>query len=303
MIADPHSILSVSGRTRLLGVCGWPVQHSLSPPMHNAALRAAGLDYVYVAFPIDPAHFQQAARGLGRAGLVGLNCTVPHKYAALEFCDSVDDEARLVQAVNTIHYLPNGRTEGTNTDIEGYTQTLRHEGDFDMAARTVVQLGAGGTGRATALAAVKARVGQLVLVNRTLEKAQALARELLAWNADARIETLSPLANPDEVRHALGRADLVTNVTSLGLREGDPFPCDVAHISPQALVFDAPYSPQGATAWLRAAAAHGCRTLDGLGMLVRQGAASFLTWTGVEPDLEVMFGAIETATQGGEADD
>ena len=286
----------LTGRTRLLGVCGWPVEHSLSPPMHNAALRAAGLDFVYVPFPIDPARFDEAARGLGAAGLVGLNCTVPHKFAALDFCDTVSDEARLVQAVNTIHYLPDGTTSGTNTDVEGYIESLRHEGGFDFAGKAVVQLGAGGAGRATALGALKAGAARLTLVNRTLVRAEALADELRALYPEAHVAALSPGEAPDRVHEAIGLANLVTNVTSLGLHDEDAFPCAVDDIPENALVFDAAYTAERSTAWLRAASERGCATLDGLGMLVRQGAASFRIWTGVEPDLAVMFEAIEMAT-------
>jgi len=259
--------------------------------MHNAAIRAARLDFIYVAFPIHPERFAEAARGLGAAGLVGLNCTVPHKFAALKFCDEISDEARLVQTVNTIHYRPDGTTSGTNTDVEGYIETLRNEGDFDFSGKTVVQLGAGGAGRATALGALKAGAVRLVLANRTPEKAEELAVELRPLFPDACIEAIPLTSAPDALRHA----HLVTNVSSLGLHEKDPFPCDAADIPEDALVFDAAYTAQGSTAWLRAAAARGCDTLDGFGMLVRQGAASFRTWTGVAPDLDVMFDAIRRA--------
>lgn len=290
-MALDNSPLPISGRTRVLGVTGWPVEHSLSPLIHNAALRAAGLDYVYVAFAIPPDRFETAMRGLAAAGVVGINCTVPHKHAALRLCDTLSTEARLAQAVNTLHFTPDG-IYGTNTDVEGYIETLRQDAGFDLARRRVVQFGAGGAGRAMALGALKAGAAELLLVNRTLEKAESLARDLLELYPGLTVMSLSPESHAEEVRGALARADLVVNATSLGLRREDTFPCEAADVSPRALVFDAVYSRQGATRWLRAAQERGCRTLDGLGMLVRQGAASFRLWTGVEPDLKVMFAAL-----------
>ncbi len=287
---------SISAETRLLGVAGWPVHHSLSPRMQNAALCAAGLDYVYLAFPIPPESFGKAARGLADAGMVGLNCTVPHKHAALELCDETSEEARLVGAVNTLSFREDGSIYGTNTDVEGYVETLRRDGEFEFYGKKVVQLGAGGAGRGMALGAVRSGARELVLVNRTREKAEALAADLRQLFPEARIQTLAQDAESgDALRGHLESADLVTNATSLGLRETDPMPCDPEYLREGMMVFDAAYTAQRSTAWLRQAAERGCKTLDGLGMLVRQGAASFRLWTGVEPDLQVMFAALPGA--------
>ena len=143
-----------------------------------------------------------------------------------------------------------------------------------------------------AFGALEGRAARITIVNRTVEKAQSLASDLRALYPGAEATALSPHGNVEEVRSALREADLVANATSLGLKEGDPPPCDPADLSPQSLVFDAAYTAQRSTAWLRAATARGCATLDGVGMLVRQGAASFRIWTGVEPDLDAMFEAL-----------
>jgi len=283
----------LSAHTRLRGVAGWPGHHSLSPRMQNAALCAAALDYVYLAFPISPESFEQAVRGLAAAGMVGLNCTVPHKHAAMMLCDEVSEEARLVGAVNTLFFRENGTIYGTNTDVEGYVETLRRDGEFDFSGKKVVQLGAGGAGRGMALGAIRSGVAELILVNRTIEKAEALATDLRCLFPEAHIQVLGQEAESEVVlRGHLESADLVANATSLGLRETDPMPCDPVCLPAGGLVFDAAYTAQRSTAWLRRAADRGCRTLDGLGMLVRQGAASFRPWTGVEPDLKVMFAAL-----------
>lgn len=284
----------ISTKTRLLGVLGWPVAHSLSPQIQNAALRAAGLDYVYLAFAVPPEQFEAALRGFAAAGVVGLNCTVPHKHAALAACDMLSDVAKVVGAVNTLHFREDG-IHGTNTDVEGYVETLRHEGGFDFAGRTVVQLGAGGAGRGMALGALVAGAARLVIVNRTRDKALALAEELGMLHPGVDISALSPETDAPAVRAALAEADLVANATSLGLREGDSFPCEVEALPPRCIVFDAAYTAQRSTAWLRAAERHGCPTLDGLGMLVRQGAAALRLWTSAEPDLAAMFAALPSA--------
>jgi shikimate dehydrogenase len=261
--------------------------------MQNAALCAAGLDYVYLAFPIPPESFEKAARGLAAAGMVGLNCTVPHKHAALALCDEVSEEARLVGAVNTLSFRADGSIYGTNTDVEGYVETLRQDGGFDFSGKKVLQLGAGGAGRGMALGAVRSGARELILVNRTREKAESLAADLRQLFPGARITVLSQeTESEDALRGHLESADLVTNATSLGLRDTDPMPCDPESLPIGGLVFDAAYTAQRSTAWLRGAAERGCRTLDGLGMLVRQGAASFRLWTGAEPDLRVMFAAL-----------
>ncbi|MBN1867567.1 shikimate dehydrogenase [Candidatus Sumerlaeota bacterium] len=281
----------ITTRTRLLGVLGWPVEHSLSPAIHNAALRAAGLDYIYLAFPVAPESFEKVVLGMAAAGAVGLNCTVPHKFAAFEMCANMSDEARLVGAVNTLHFRRDG-IYGTNTDVEGYADSLRHDGGFDPENKRVIQIGAGGAGRAMALAVLEAGAADLTIVNRTLSNAEELAEELWKRFPRAEIQVLSSERHGPSIAQALKRADLVANAAKLGLNEGDPFPCDPSHIPPAALVFDAAYTSRGATAWLAAAAKRGCRVLDGLGMLVRQGAASLRIWTGIEPDLDAMFQAL-----------
>jgi shikimate dehydrogenase len=245
---------------------------------------------VYLAFPIPPERFEEAARGLAAAGMLGLNCTIPHKDAALRLSDHVTEEAQMARAVNTLSFRADG-IHGANTDIEGFTETLRHEGGFDFDGASVAQLGAGGAGRAMAFASLLAGASALTLANRTAEKAQALAEELRERFPGRRVDIFG-FDQTEELGRALSRAELVVNATSLGLREGDPFPCEIGDLGQSALVFDAAYTTEGSTAWLRAAARRGLRVLDGLGMLVRQGAASFRIWTGLEADVEAMFGAL-----------
>ncbi|MFW6286443.1 MAG: shikimate dehydrogenase, partial [Candidatus Sumerlaeota bacterium] len=283
----------ISSQTKLLGVAGWPVNHSLSPRIQNAAIRAAGLDFVYVAFPIEPEVFEMAVRGMAAAGMIGLNCTVPHKHAALKICKEVSEEARLVGAVNTLHFRAPGRIVGHNTDVEGFVETLRHDAGFEITGKTVVMLGAGGAARGMAVGALQQKARRLVLVNRTLENAEKLRNDFASRFPDTVIECLSPQSAAPEAARALSQADLVVNATSLGLKEGDPLPCPLEPVRTSALVFDAAYTDERSTAWLRKAASRGIRTLDGIGMLVRQGSASLRIWTSIEPDLSTMFDALK----------
>jgi shikimate dehydrogenase len=282
-----------TSQTKLLGVAGWPVNHSLSPQIQNAAIRAAGLDFVYVAFPIEPDCFEMAVRGMAAAGMIGLNCTVPHKHSAMKVCKEMSEEAKLVGAVNTLHFRAPGRIVGYNTDVEGFVETLRHDAGFEMQGKTVVMLGAGGAARGMAVGALQQKAARLVLVNRTLENAEKMQSDFGPRFPETKIESYSPQSAAAEAAKALSQADLIVNATSLGLKEGDPLPCPLEPVRTGALVFDAAYTEERSTAWLRKAAGRGIRTHDGLGMLVRQGAASLRIWTGIEPDLGAMFKALE----------
>ncbi len=282
-----------TSQTKLLGVAGWPVNHSLSPQIQNAAIRAAGLDFVYVAFPIEPDCFEMAVRGMAAAGMIGLNCTVPHKHAAMKVCKEMSEEAQLVGAVNTLHFRAPGRIVGYNTDVEGFVETLRHDAGFEMQGKTVVMLGAGGAARGMAVGALQQKAARLVVVNRTIENAEKMKADFQSRFPDTQMECYSLTTAAAQAAKALSQADLVVNATSLGLKEGDPLPCPLEPVASGALVFDAAYTEERSTAWLRKAASRGIRTHDGLGMLVRQGAASLRIWTGIEPDLGAMFKALE----------
>ena len=167
---------------------------------------------------------------------------------------------------------------------------------FDFTGQNVVLFGAGGAGRAIAYGILKAGAAHLSIVNRTLDKAVVLKDELAPLFPGQAITTLALHEDAAAVDAALATAGLVANSTSLGLKDSDPQPCDPAKIAQGAVVFDAPYTAEGSTAWLRAAQKCGLKTLDGFGMLVRQGAASFRIWTGVEPDIQVMFDALKKRT-------
>ncbi len=277
--------MKISGATRLVGVFGWPVRHSLSPPMHQAAFDALGLDWAYVPFPVAPENMPRAVRGIAALGLAGANVTIPHKEAAARLADVVDDEARAIGAVNTLTVLDDGRIHGMNTDADGFLESLRIDGGFEPQGKTAVLLGAGGAGRAMAFALCRAGVERLSIVNRTLEKARLLARDLLDFGAAMPVLAIERGGAAE--REALSAAQLLANSTSIGLRAGDGLAADVSLLPAGSAVYDCVYTPLE-TPLLRAAAQRGLIAIPGLGMLARQGARSFERWTGQKPDVDLM---------------
>jgi shikimate dehydrogenase len=263
----------VSGHTRVAGIIGWPVEHSLSPEMHNAAFAALGLDWVYVAYPVDPARLSEAVPGLAAAGVAGLNVTIPHKQAVLDCCSAVSPAVEAIGAANTLIPDGNGGWRADNTDAPGFLRAVDEAAPVDVRGQRVLLIGAGGAARAVAFA-LRGRGAEVLVANRTAAKAAELG---------------TPVAfAPGALDEAAAQSAMVVNCTSLGLH-GDGVPDDlpVAVLGPGHVVVDVVYRP-GGTPWLAAAAGRGARVVDGLGMLLHQGAAAFVEWTGLEPPVAVM---------------
>lgn len=275
-----------------VGVFGDPVAHSLSPLMHNAALAACGLEAQYVAIHATAAEFPDAAAALGRAGWVGANVTIPHKYAARQICREVDDYAGLVGAVNTLVVDESGLV-GFNTDGPGLVRAIREEFYVDLRDLRVLLLGAGGgAGRAIACQCALEGCERLLLVNRTFEKARALAGELEPRFRSARL--LGPtdrcFAIPWEekfLREEIAQSDLIINATSIGMKRTDPPALPSSFLTPNLLVYDTVYA-MARTRLLEEAANAGARGANGLSMLLHQGALSFEIWFNRSAPLEAM---------------
>ncbi len=270
----------INGQTRLFGIIGDPVEHSLSPVMHNAAFKALGLNAVYV--PMCPSDLEEGFGGLRALGFVGVSVTVPFKVAVMPLLDAVDPVARDIGAVNTLHFqqTPEGKVvcHGCNTDWLGANQALGEA--LAPAGRTVLLIGAGGAARAIGFGLRQAGAS-ILLTNRTEAKGIQLAAELGA--------TFIPAAAVPEVR-----ADALVNTTSVGMQpHGEAIPIDPDLLGRFGVVMDIVYAPL-ATRLLREAAARGCRTIDGLRMLLYQGVAQFRLWTGQEPPVKVMHEALIT---------
>lgn len=286
-------VSGISGRTRVCGIVGWPVEHSFSPAMHNAAFAALELDYVYVPFPVPPSNLPGAVTAVRDLGLAGVNVTIPHKTAVLPLLDELSREARLTGAVNTI-VNRSGRLIGDNTDGKGFLRSLVENAKFLPSGKTALILGAGGAARALAIELALAGAKKLVITNRSQERAAELAgfitektgvkAEIVPWPA-GRFETI-----PGE---ALLEADLVVQATPLGMYPNDvsavPLPFEL--FRPGQVACDLVYNPVE-TIFLKRAARAGATVVDGLGMLLYQGALSFEMWTGVAAPLEVMRDAL-----------
>jgi shikimate dehydrogenase len=274
----------IDGRTQFVGLLGWPVAHSLSPLMHNAAFEALGLAWRYVPLPVQPGQVAEAVRGLAALGFRGANVTVPHKQAVLPVLDRLAPEAETLGAVNTlvIRRQEGERPliEGHNTDARGFLGALAR-GGFDLAGEEpAIVVGAGGAARAVVAGLLSQGRRKVWVLNRTVEKAQALASAL----DPARVEAV-PFTSEVLVDRARA-AGLLVNATTVGM-----VPAAEASIWPEGVpvphhltVFDLVYTPLE-TRLLQQARAGGARALDGLEMLVQQGALAFTLW--VDVDLEV----------------
>jgi len=270
----------ISGTTRVTGIIGWPVEHSLSPTMHNAAFAALGLDWVYVAYPVPPDRVRGAISGLADAGVAGLNVTIPHKQTVLTACSAVSEAVASIGAANTLIPDGEGGWRADNTDAPGFLRALDEAAPLDLDGAAALILGAGGAARAVAFA-LRTRGADISVANRTEDKAAALG---------------NPVAfTPREVNAAAAVSDIVVNCTSLGLHgTGVPSELPLSAIGRGQVVVDVVYRP-GGTAWLEAVEARGARVVDGLGMLLHQGAAAFVQWTGEEPPIDVMRQALTVA--------
>lgn len=283
-----RSIAELDGKTRVVGVIGWPVEHSLSPRMQNAALQELGLNWVYVPYAVEPTALPAAVAGMRALGIVGLNVTVPHKEAVAGLVDEMDDTARMLGAVNTI-VNRDGRLMGTNTDGAGFVRSLAEIGET-ARGRAVALLGAGGAARSVACAVMREGASRLWVINRTLSRAQSVA-ELARLTGTATVEAVA-LDSP-AAEQAVREADLVINSTTCGMyphSDGPPV-IPAQWLSSRQCVCDLVYNPRR-TPLLAAAQARNARTLDGTGMLVHQGAIALELWTGMAAPVETMRAAL-----------
>jgi|HigsolmetaAR201D_1030396.scaffolds.fasta_scaffold01915_14 shikimate dehydrogenase len=262
-----------------LGVLGWPVAHSRSPAMHNAAFRALGMtDWHYQRLPVPPEVFTETVKALRGSGFVGANVTIPHKEAALALADEASDAAREIGAANTLELREDGSIRASNTDAPGLLEALPR----DPRGATALVLGAGGSARACLWALREAGAARVAVWNRTAERARALAEELGVDQVD----------RPEP-------ADILVNCTSVGLSDGrfKDLPLDADSLGRYEIVVDLVYR-SGGTELIARAREHGCSVVDGLEILVRQGALSFATWTDRQPPIEVMREAARGSVSG-----
>ena len=277
-----------------LGILGYPLGHSMSPIIQQAALDHLGIDALYEAWPVPPEGLAEKVRELRSSDVLGANVTVPHKEAIVPLLDSMNEWAETVGAVNTI-VNRDGKLRGYNTDSYGFVQGLK-EASFDASGASVLIIGAGGAARGVALALANMDVRAIAIANRTLERAQRLADEIGVMVPHLRVLSL----NDDALRAEALRSDLIVNCTSLGMWHSPQeaiTPLRAEHIPQEALAYDLVYNPPE-TPFILEAKRAGARTMGGLTMLVHQGVASLKLWTGRDAPVEVMMKAAESALAG-----
>ena len=276
--------MTISGKTRLCGIIGDPIEHTMSPVMHNAAFRQMGVDYLYVPFRVKRGELAKAIDGVRALNIRGLNVTIPHKVAVIQFLDELDPLAEKIGAVNTI-VNDDGVLTGYNTDGAGFLQTLLEKG-IEPAGKNVVVLGACGASRAISFTLAD-RGAHLVILNRALELdwAKELANRISQIFSK---EVEASELNRENLVGTLGKADILVNTTSVGMTPNiDETPVTSDLLKPELIVFDIVYNPIK-TRLLREAEAVGAKTIAGLDMLVWQGALAFEKWTGVKAPVKLM---------------
>lgn len=270
--------MSISGRTRVVGLLGYPVEHSLSPAMHNAAFEYLNLDYCYVTFPVRPEMLKDAINGVRALSLIGVNVTVPHKENVIPFLDEVSEEALFIGAVNTIKN-DNGKLIGYNTDGKGFMQSLSEAG-ISIRDKKLLVVGAGGASRAIGYYLCK-EASYLYLYDVDDNKAVSLKRHLNKIKGNVSLADSNSVSDKD----FFSEIDVIINATPLGLKPDDPMPVDASVINKNNIICDLIYKE---TPLLREASKIGCKTIDGLGMLLWQGVFAFEIWTDIRPPVEIM---------------
>jgi len=286
--------MHISGKTVVVGLFGYPVRHTASPAFQNAGFQAAGLDWVYLPFEVHPDNLGQAISGIVALGFRGINLTIPHKRAVMEYLDELSPEAEIIGAVNTVD-IKEGRLKGHNTDGGGFVRSIREESGVELADKTLFLMGAGGAGRAVAVQAALDGAAELFVCDLDETRSQMLTSAI-----DARIRPglarHIPFEHPP-IQDALQRSEVFVDATPLGMKADDPISVNVDWLRPGTVVYDLVYNPPE-TPLLRAAKQRGCRTQSGLGMLLYQGCIAFEIWTGISSPVEEMRTALREAVLG-----
>jgi len=272
----------ISGHTRVLCVIGYPIEHSMSPIMHNAVIRELKLNYIYLAFKVSPNNLNLAVKGFRAFNIKGINVTLPFKQKIMKYLDDIDPIAQKIGAVNTIKN-DNGNLIGRNTDAEGAKSALINAG-YTISGKNILILGAGGAARALTCILAK-DINRIVIANRTEKRSIKLANELkknFSIKVEGKKNTISVLKEESK------KADILINTTPIGMYpsvEKSPIPAEFLH--KDLIVYDIVYNPLE-TKLMKDATKMGCNTIGGLDMLVNQGALAFEWWTNKKPNINTM---------------
>lgn len=270
---------------KIVGIIGYPLGHTVSPAMHNAAFRELGLDYEYIPFEVESEDLKEALDGMRALHIAGFNVTIPHKETIVPLLDEVTKLAGIIGAVNTVENQE-GKLVGYNTDAPGFIESLREDAGFEPEGKNAVILGAGGASRAVATILAEVGAKEIIVTDVIEDKAGELAEYLSsAMETSCRAVKIGDLD--------LAEADLLVNATPIGMYpkiNASPLPEGIKIKNKKLLVYDLVYNPPE-TKLLKTAKAAGCKVCSGLGMLVRQGALAFTIFTGEEAPVETMWNA------------
>lgn len=283
--------MEITGKTQVVGLFGYPVRHTASPAFQNAGFLAAGLDWVYVPFEVHPDSLSCAIEGVVALGFRGINLTIPHKQAVVPHIDELSPEARIIEAVNTID-IRAGRLKGYNTDGTGFVRSIRDESGVDLSGLSVFVMGAGGAGRAVAVQCALDGAREVWVCDCDESRSQSV-HSLINSQIASQPARFVPF-NRQAMRDGVEQCDLFVDATPLGLKPGEPMSIDPEWLSPSTFVYDLVYDPPE-TPLLRRAKERGCRTQNGIGMLLYQGCIAFEIWTGLPAPVEEMRKALEQA--------
>lgn len=284
--------MEVSGSTKIVGIIGCPVAHSISPQMHNAAFKHLGLNWEYVPFEVKPEDLKKALDGLRAEGVLGFNVTIPHKEGVIPLLDEVTKLPRIIGAVNTVKN-ENNKLVGYNTDGAGFLESLKLDAGVDPKGKKAVLLGAGGAAKAVAVMLAEAEVDSIIVTDIDAKKANDLVNYV---GSLFDVEMKAFTAGSREVSKAISNTDILINATPVGMhpKENESPIEESSELKAKSSVFDLIYNPPE-TKLMKIAEKQGVKAFNGLGMLVRQGALAFTIWTGHSAPIEVMWKAAKEA--------
>lgn len=278
----------ISTKTKLVGLLGYPLGHSMSPVMHNAAFENLSLDKIYIPIEVSPENLETVVRGMAKMNFEGFNVTIPHKIEIMKYLDEIDEYAKCIGAVNTVA-VHDGRLKGYNTDGMGFLKSYEDSTGTKIDGKNVFILGSGGASRAISITLALKKANKIYICNRTHEKAVSLAEDI---SKQSGANSVAVKHEYDEMKIAIADCHVLINTTSVGMSPNiDATPLDKTLLNPSLTVCDAVYNPRK-TRLLNDAEEMGCKTVEGLAMLVNQGAEAFEIWTGIKAPAELMFKAI-----------
>ncbi len=277
--------LKVNGKTQIYGLIGWPVAHTFSPPMHNAAFKALGINAVYLPFPVKEKNLKYVLRSLDALGFKGVNVTIPYKERVMPYLSKIEFSASLVGAVNTI-IIKNNKFIGHNTDWIGFITSLKKDAKFNPGDKRAFMFGAGGAARAVAMALANSGLSYLCIIDIMGEKGRRLVLNINKHFKKTRAEFIPTLKNK-EAQQKLKEADLIINATGIGMHKKDPSLVKPQWVHKQQLACDLIYNPP-LTNFLKVYKKKGAKILNGEGLLLYQGAEAFELFTSYPAPLNIM---------------